>query len=124
MPKKTQKRNRRVKRKTLKAKSSIKKSMKRTNKSSIKKGGENEKVTCCMCEREVDKSNTLVPRACLIDHGRAAHRICHTCWWNPESGFALENRADHKCPGCLKNLPLIAVENKDPVVIDLTLDDE
>ena len=123
MPKKTQKRNRRVKRKTLKAKRSIKRTIKKSNKR-YKKGGENEKVTCCMCEREVDKSNTLVPRACLIDHGRAAHRICHTCWWNPESGFALENRADHKCPGCLKNLPLIAVENKDPVVIDLTLDDE
>ena len=123
MPKKTQKRNSRVKRKTLKAKRSIKRTIKKSNKR-YKKGGENEKVTCCMCEREVDKSNTLVPRACLIDHGRAAHRICHTCWWNPESGFALENRADHKCPGCLKNLPLIAVENKDPVVIDLTLDDE
>ena len=126
MPKKTQKRNRRVKRKTLKAKRTNRKSMKRTNKSSIKrykKGGENEKVTCCMCEREVDKSNTLVPRACLIENGRAAHRICHDCWWNPETGFARED-ADHRCPGCLKNLPLTAVENKESGVIDLTLDDE
>jgi hypothetical protein len=122
MPKKTQKRNRRIKRKSLKAKRSIKKYIKRSIKR-YKKGGENEKVTCCVCEREVDKSNTLVPRACLIDHGRAAHRICHACWWNPESGFALED-ADHRCPGCLKKLPLTAVENKDPEVIDLTLDDE
>ena len=119
MPKKTQKRNRRFKRKSIKAKRSNRKSIKR-----YKKGGENEKVTCCVCKREVDKSNTLMPRACLNNNGFAAHRICNACWWNPESGFALENRADHKCPGCLKNLPLIAVENKDPVVIDLTLDDE
>ena len=122
MPKKTQKRNRKVKIKSLKAKRTNRKSMKRSNKR-YKKGGENEKVTCCICEREVDKSNTLVPRACLIDNGRAAHRICHDCWWNPESGFARED-ADHRCPGCLKNLPLTAVENKDPGVIDLTLDDE
>ena len=123
MPKKSQKRvDRRVKRKTLNAKKSIKRSIKRTF-NRYKKGGENEKVTCCMCEEEVDKSNTLVPRACLIENGRAAHRICHSCWWNPESGFALEH-ADHRCPGCLKNLPLTPVIKKEPEFIDLTLDDE
>ena len=122
MPKKTQKRNRRVKRKSIKVKRSNKKSNKKSNKR-YKKGGENEKVTCCMCEKEVDKNNTLVPRECLIENGRAAHRICHACWWNPESGFAREE-ADHRCPGCLKNLPLIAVEKKEPEFIDLTLDDE
>ena len=122
MPKKTQKRNRRVKRKTLKAKRSIKRSNKRSNKR-YKKGGENEKVTCCMCEREVDKSNTLVPRACLNKNMSKAHRICHDCWWNPESGFARED-ADHRCPGCLKNLPLTALEKNEPKFVDLTLDDE
>ena len=123
MPKKTQKRNRRVKRKTFKTKKSIKRYIKSTFKR-YKKGGENEKVTCCMCEREVDKSNTLIPRACLIKHGtEAAHRICHDCWWNPESGFAREG-ADHRCPGCLKNLPLTPVIKKEPEFVDLTLDDD
>ena len=119
MPKKSQKRvDRRVKRKSLKSKKSIKRSNKK-----YKKGGDNEKVTCCMCEREVDKSNTLVPRACLVKNGRSAHRICNDCWWNPESGFARED-ADHRCPGCLEKLPLTPVEKNKSEVIDLTLDDE
>jgi len=118
MPKKTQKRKRRVKRKTLKVKRSNKRSFKR-----YKKGGQEEKVTCCICEREVNKNNTLIPRECLMKNGSKAHRICHDCWWNPESGFARED-ADHRCPGCLKNLPLTAVKNKEPEFIDLTLEDD
>jgi hypothetical protein len=114
MPKKSLKRNRKVKRKTLKSKRTIKR---------FKKGGENEKVTCCVCEREADKSNTLVPRVCLQNNGFAAHRICKDCWWNPESGFARED-SDHRCPGCLKNLPLTAVKKNKSEVIDLTSDDE
>jgi hypothetical protein len=122
MPKKTQKKNRRVKRKSIKVKRSNKRTIKKSNKR-YKKGGENEKVTCCICEREVDKKDTLVPRVCLQNNGRAAHRICRACWWNPETGFARED-ADHRCPGCLKKLPLTAVEKKEPEFIDLTLDDE
>ena len=114
MPKKSQKKNRKMKRKTLRSKKTIKR---------YKKGGNNEKVTCCMCEREVDKNNTLIPRACLIEHGLEAHRICNDCWWNPESGFAREDRPDHKCPGCVKKLPLTDV-NKEQGVIDLISDDE
>lgn len=114
MPKKSQKKNRRMKRKTLKSKKYIKR---------YKKGGNNEKVTCCICEKEVDKNNTLIPRECLIKNGVTAHRICNDCWWNPESGFAREDRPDHKCPGCVKNLPLTDV-NKEQGVIDLTSDDE
>lgn len=122
MPKKTQKRNRRVKRKSIKAKKTIRRPIRKSNKI-YKKGGENEKVTCCMCEREADKNDTLVPRACLQNNGAAAHRICRDCWWNPESGFARED-ADHRCPGCLKNLPLTLVKKKEPEFVDLTLDDE
>lgn len=114
MPKKSQKKNKKMKRKTLKSKKSIKR---------YKKGGNNEKVKCCMCKREVDKNNTLIPRDCLIEHGIEAHRICNDCWWNPVSGFAREDRADHKCPGCVKNLPLTVV-NKEQGMIDLTSDDE
>jgi hypothetical protein len=117
MSKKTQKKNRKMKRKTLRSKKTIKRFKK------YKKGGNNEKVNCCMCEREVDKNNTLIPRACLIEHGISAHRICNDCWWNPESGFAREVRSDHKCPGCVKNLPLTVV-NKEQGVIDLISDDE
>lgn len=117
MSKKTQKKNRKMKRKTLRSKKTIKRFKK------YKKGGNNEKVNCCMCEREVDKNNTLIPRACLIEHGISAHRICHDCWWNPVSGFAREDRVDHKCPGCLKRLPLTVI-NKEQGVIDLISDDE
>jgi hypothetical protein len=119
MSKKTQKRNRRrIKKKTLKRKKYIKKSINR-----YKRGGENEKVTCCMCEREVDKNNTLIPRECLKKNGFAAHRICHNCWWNPVSGFARED-VSHKCPGCIKNLPLTQVKSKESEVVNLTLDDD
>lgn len=114
MSKKSQKKNRKMKRKTNKSKKYIKR---------YKKGGNNEKVTCCMCEKKVDKNNTLIPRACLIEHGIEAHRICNDCWWNPVSGFAREDRADHKCPGCLKRLPLTIV-NKEQGVINLMSDDE
>lgn len=117
MPKKTQKRNRRFKRKSIKVKRSNKRSNKR-----YKKGGENEKVTCCMCEREVDKNNTLIPRECLNKNMSKAHRICLDCWWDPVSGFARENET-HVCPGCAKNFPLTIVKNK-PKFVDLTLDDE
>ena len=116
MSKKTKRKNRKMKtnRKTLRTKKSIKR---------YRKGGNNEKVKCCICEREVDKNNTLIPRACLIEHGTSAHRICHDCWWNPVSGFAREERVDHKCPGCLKRLPLTVI-NKEQEVIDLISDDE
>ena len=114
MSKKTQKKNRKMKRKNVRSKKTIKR---------YKKGGNNEKVTCCMCEKKVDKNNTLIPRECLNKNGVTSHRICNDCWWNPESGFAREDRPDHKCPGCVKNLPLTDV-NKEQGAIDLTSDDE
>jgi len=116
MPKKTQKRNKRIKRKTLKAKISNKRCRR------CKNGGENDKVTCCMCEIEVDKNNTLMPRKCFNKYMSRAHRICHECWWDPVSGFAREN-ATHGCPGCAKNFPLTNVKNE-PKFVDLSLDDE
>lgn len=119
MPKTKQKRNRKIKRKTLKSK--------RTNKTCrrCKKGGEDddEKVTCCMCEREVDKNSTLIPRECLNKFASRAHRICLDCWWNPEYGFAREN-APHGCPGCAKKFPLTNVKSKKTEFVDLSLDDE
>jgi hypothetical protein len=122
MPKKTQKRNRRIKRKTLKNKRSNKISNKICRR--CKKGGEDEKVTCCMCEREVDKNNTLVPRVCLNTYSSRAHRICNDCWWDPVSGFAREN-ATHGCPGCAKKFPLTNVKSKKiGEIVDLSLDDE
>jgi hypothetical protein len=120
MPKKTQKRNRRIRRKSMKKSMKVKRSNKRFKK--YIKGGVNEKVKCCMCERDVDKNNTLIPRECLINNGSAAHRICQDCWWNPEYGFAREY-ANHKCPGCIKKLPLTDVTKNNSEVIDLTLDE-
>jgi len=79
-----------------------------------------EKVKCSMCEKMVDKYNTFIPRVCLMTHGdKASHRICSNCWWNPTTGFALEN-SSHKCPGCVKNLPLTVYKKEAPVFIDLT----
>ena len=64
---------------------------------------------CCMCGKPVDlddRVNALIPKQCLNKYGRmAAHRICKECWFEPETGFAVEG-ANHKCPGCVKNLPL------------------
>jgi hypothetical protein len=84
---------------------------------------ENDNVKCCMCEAEINIKNTLLPSECLNKHGLKAHRICLECWWNPESGFALEN-ASHRCQGCIKNLSLTQVSNKETELIDLTSDDD
>ena len=91
-----------------------------------KKGGTNyDKVNCCICGKEVDKSDTLVPQSCSRINFEKAHRICSQCWWNPEYGFAREN-APHGCPGCAKNFPLTSVNPKKKVseIVDLTLEDD
>ena len=86
-----------------------------------RKGGNGTDVKCCMCERIVKKDNTLVPRECLIAHGKAAHRICQNCWWDQDIGFAREE-ASHRCPGCQKGLPLTEYKKEAPIFIDLTDD--
>jgi hypothetical protein len=97
------------------------------NKRIMKKGGtNNENVTCSMCEKDVNKKDTLIPRVCLNEYGKKAHRICSECWWNPNTGFAREG-IKHGCPGCEKKLPLTKVtyipSSSQPVkVIDLTED--
>lgn len=101
----------------------------RKNKKFYKKGGtnmDNEIVSCCMCEKNINKKDTLVPRVCLNEYGKKAHRICSECWWNPETGFAREG-IKHGCPGCEKKIPLTKVinipsSNKPIKVIDLTED--
>jgi hypothetical protein len=80
-------------------------------------------VICCMCEKEVDKSNTFIPQICLQQHGQTSHRICCKCWWNTETGFAREG-APHKCPGCVKKLLLTSVPYKELEIVDLTLDND
>jgi hypothetical protein len=84
------------------------------------KGGNGMDVKCCMCERMVDKKNTLIPRECLMKYGQnEAHRICQDCWWDPTIGFAREN-ASHRCPGCQKGLPLTEYKKEAPILVDLT----
>jgi hypothetical protein len=81
-----------------------------------------ENVKCCMCGIDVYKENTFIPSECLLKHGdKISHRICVNCWWNPESGFALENEL-HRCPGCVKKLPFIEHKKKAHIIIDLTDD--
>jgi hypothetical protein len=84
-------------------------------------GGNEEKVKCCICEKIVDFKHTFVPRECLMKYGKAAHRICEECWWDPQSGFALET-ASHKCPGCQKGFPLTQFKQETPIFVDLTED--
>lgn len=86
-----------------------------------RKGGNNDNVKCCMCEKIVKKDGTLVPRECLMNHGKAAHRICQDCWWDPDIGFARET-ASHKCPGCEKGSPLTEYTKEPPILVDLTED--
>jgi len=69
-----------------------------------------------MCDTQVETIKSLVPSQCLRKHGCAAHKICVECWFRP-TGFAMEG-ISHKCPGCIKKLPLTAVQ--ETVTIDLT----
>ena len=78
-----------------------------------------DKVICSMCERIIDKNNLLFPRECLIKYGKLAHGICQNCWWDNEIGFAREE-ASHKCPGCIKSLPLTYYKKGPTIFIDLT----
>jgi hypothetical protein len=105
-------------RKKLNSKSKNRKS-KKTLKRKVNrvKGGNNDQVQCSMCENIVPKKDTLVPSICSLQHGQRAHRICQDCWWNPNTGFALETTS-HKCPGCSKGLPLLPKEK--PIIVDLT----
>ena len=47
----------------------------------------------------------MTPLVCLNAKGPlASHRLCHDCWFNPETGFALEG-TNHSCPGCENHVP-------------------
>ena len=75
------------------------------------RGPSADDINCCMCENKTSRKDTFMPLACLQKHGAKAHRICHNCWWDPETGFAREN-APHGCPGCKKELPLNVVPKR------------
>lgn len=81
-----------------------------------------EKVICAICERMINKDDMLIPRECLINYGKGAHRLCQDCWWDPKSGFAREEGI-HKCPGCKKDLPLTSYEKDPPTFVDLSEDE-
>jgi hypothetical protein len=84
------------------------------------KGGNT--IKCCVCEKDMgEKEEMFTPIQCLKKNFGNAHRICSSCWWDPNTGFALET-SDHNCPGCEKNMPLTyfsKIPDKDEVV-DLT----
>jgi hypothetical protein len=78
------------------------------------------KVNCCMCGKEIYKTNGLIPAACLRTYGAIrGHRICKECWF---SKFAKEG-VNHSCPGCVKGLPLNGPAHNPSAVVDLTADD-
>jgi hypothetical protein len=127
MAKKITKRTKKINKKTkrrIKNKSKYSKSKKYTTYKKYKKiGGADDTVKCCMCGKEMNINDGLIPRKCLNMHGLRGHRICKKCWFDPEIGFARED-ISHECPGCKKNLPLTNVETKNLGTIDLTEDDD
>ncbi len=88
-------------------------SSRRVTKRRLYKGGNEEKVQCCICDKMVSKDNTLVPRICLSKHMDRAHRVCKDCWWDD---FAVEE-GSHMCPGCIRGVPLLP--KKDYGIIEL-----
>jgi len=73
---------------------------------------------CCMCGSKFVKKTALIPQECLMKYGKIrAHKVCPRCWWGE---FAKEG-ASHKCPGCVKGLP-VAKDVNAGKVIDLTED--
>ena len=88
----------------------------RQSKKRVYRGGNTEKVLCCMCEKQVLMSDTLVPSICFRKNMDRAHRICKECWWKKDTGFASEH-GEHRCPGCEKGLPLLP--KKEYGVIDI-----
>jgi len=104
------------KRKSLKKKRVTKKA-RRILRSSRRARGSMEE--CCMCGSKFHKKKTaMIPQECLIKYGKIrAHKVCPRCWWGE---FAKEG-ASHKCPGCVKGLP-VAKDVNAGTVIDLTED--
>ena len=83
------------------------------------KKGNRCKSMCSMCEKIIYKNNALIPLKCLINYGdKVAHRICKDCWWDADFGFAREG-VNHKCPGCIKMLPLTQCKEETPDLVDL-----
>ena len=81
---------------------------------------EDNKTSCCKCNKEINILGSLIPSICKINNGQKAHRICKECWWDKDIGFSKE-KSDHHCPGCVKSLPLTNI-NMDQYVIDLSDD--
>ena len=95
-----------------------KKARRRVRSSRRARGSSTTMEHCCMCGSKFDKKTAMVPQECLMKYGKIrAHKVCPKCWWGE---FAKEG-ASHKCPGCVKGLPL--AEDLDAgTVIDLTED--
>jgi len=103
------------KRKSLKKKRVTKKARGRVRSSRRARGSMEH---CCMCGSKFVKKTALIPQECLMKYGKIrAHKVCPRCWWGD---FAKEG-ASHKCPGCVKGLP-VAKDVNAGKVIDLTED--
>jgi len=105
--------------KSIKKRSIKKRSIKkrRTKRSPLSKGGNSDNVNCCICNKKIKTADGLIPLECLTKYGaNRAHKCCNQCWF---SKFAIEG-ADHRCPGCVKGLPLNGPPLDTSLVIDLT----
>ncbi len=78
-------------------------------------------VYCCICIKEItDMDNNLIASICYRRYMDKSHRICYECWFDPDSGFAIENKS-HKCPGCVNKFPLTKISYNKTEIIDLTI---
>jgi DNA repair exonuclease SbcCD ATPase subunit len=87
-----------------------------------KRGGNNDKVNCCNCGKEISKMGSLIPRKCSRINYQNSHRLCKECWFDGPNAFANENRS-HNCPGCEKKLPLTINTKNNNDIVDLTEED-
>lgn len=74
-------------------------------------------VLCSMCEKTTSISDSLVASICFKKNIDTSHRICKTCWWKKDTGFATEH-GEHMCPGCKKGLQLLPKKNYGIINID------
>ena len=78
---------------------------------------------CCVCSAPIttDPAYALMPAKCKWRHGMRAHRMCEECWFVGKGRISFVHSLDHRCPGCIKGLPL-PLPMPPPSMIDLTLD--
>ena len=74
---------------------------------------------CCICMEPVKllinrdsevtsyRERDLIPGQCYKKYGLRGHRVCYGCWHEGKNGNpSFIDSASHKCPGCVRGMPL------------------